>query len=84
MNTTIIPFNIKSNTMNCKGEAIGNDLENRSLFKVAIKGQEPFYIQAIPDNELPCYEWTSYLEDDNKRLVPIIGKIIERYYSRTK
>lgn len=72
------------NAISCRGEAIGGELENMSLYKVAIKGLEPFYIQAVPDRELPCYEWTSYLKDDNRKLVPIIGKIIERYYRRTK
>lgn len=77
-----IPFNIKLSENHIKGQVSGTGLKNNSVFDVKLKNGEVFQITASQDKELQRYFWISHAKGRSKRLAPIVGKIVERYFER--
>lgn len=82
--TARIPFKIKLNSGYYSGEAIGTHLKAFSLFEIKMTDGASFFIEAVPDNELSRYNWVSYIQDASARIVPAIGKFIERHFTTTR
>jgi len=79
---TRVPFKIKLSEGCFCGEAIGKELKAFSVFEVRLNDGSNFFIEAVPDNELARYNWISYVQDTSIKLVPAIGKFIERYHAK--
>jgi hypothetical protein len=83
LNVARIPFNVRMTEGLFRGEVIGigDELKDGCIFEVRMANGEMFYLKAEPDYELRRYNWTSIAYDKVKRLVPMIGRVIERYFS---
>ena len=79
-----IPFSVRCNEANFRGEVLGFELKSDSVFEVRLTDGSLFHIKAEPDLELRRYSWSSYCNDQFKKLVPVIGKVVERYFHVTK
>ena len=79
-----IPFNIRLADGLFKGEAIGigNEVVDNGIFEIKLKDGSSFLVKAEKDWELRRFNWTTQAKDILNRLAPIIGRAIERYYSR--
>jgi hypothetical protein len=76
-----IPFSINSPEGHYRGEAVGRNLRDYSVFEVNLADGEKFEIEAVPDRNIPEYKWQAYTAKFNK-LVPEVGRIIERYFKK--
>lgn len=76
-----IPFSINSPEGHYRGEAVGRNLRDYSVFEVKLADGQSFHIEAVPNHELPEYHWQAYSQRFSK-LVPEVGRIIERYFKK--
>lgn len=79
-----IPFNVKCKENHFRGEVLGFGLSSDSIFEVRLNDGSLFHIKAETDLELRRYYWTSCCNDPFKKLVPIVGRMIERYFRKNK
>jgi hypothetical protein len=81
-----IPFSIRMAEEHFRGEAIGlgDTLKDFSLFEVRLNNGEMFLMEALPDNELRRINWASRTRDHLQKIAPVIGRVIERYFTRKK
>lgn len=79
-----IPFNIRLADGLFKGQAIGigNEIVDNGVFEIHLKDGSTFLVKAEKDWELRRFNWTTQAKDILHRLAPVIGRAIERYYSR--
>lgn len=86
MSAERIPFNIKVAGGNYRGEAIGitDTLKAYSMFEVRLNDGSSFLVEAVPDNELRRMGWATKAQNELSKIVPVIGKVIERYFSKKK
>lgn len=86
MSAARIPFNIKVAEGNYRGEAIGitDTLKAYSMFEVRLNDGSSFLLEAVPDNELHRMGWAAKAQNEIGKIVPVIGKVIERYFNRKK
>jgi hypothetical protein len=77
LKTTTIPFNIILSGEAYKGEILTKD-NSSTHFDVKLKNGEAFTIEAFPDFELKGYQWISPSGDEFGKIIPLIGRIIER------
>ena len=84
LNTARIPFAVKLSEGNFKGEAIGigDKLQNDCMFEVHLVNGSSFLMKAEEDKELRRYTWTTQAKDQLHKLIPIIGRVIERHFAR--
>ena len=82
MGTEKIPFGVKLTEGCYRGEASGKDLQHESIFEVRLNSGELFLIKAVHDYEIRKYTWTSYVKDEWSKLIPIVGRLIEKHFSR--
>ena len=75
-----IPFSVRCREAHFRGEVLGFDLKTDSVFEVRLNDGSLFHIKAEPDLELRRYSWTSLCQEQFRKLVPVIGKVIERYF----
>lgn len=75
-----IPFSVRCREAHFRGEVLGFDLKTDSVFEVRLSDGSLFHIKAEPDLELRRYSWTSLCQEQFRKLVPVIGKVIERYF----
>ncbi|MGN6567130.1 MAG: hypothetical protein ACTHJ0_04220 [Flavipsychrobacter sp.] len=82
LNTARIPFRVRLEEGNFKGEAIGigDSLKDNSMFEVHMEDGGSFLVKAEVDLELQRYTWSSHDEKPVHKLIPFIGRVIERYY----
>jgi hypothetical protein len=85
LGTARIPFNVRMSEGMFRGEAIGigDTLKDDCIFEVHLSTGDTFLLKAETDRELQRYSWTTAREEQHK-LVPLIGRVIERYYSKMK
>lgn len=81
-----IPFNIKVAEGTFRGEAIGitDTLKAYSMFEVRLSTGDTLLLEALPDNELRRYSWASKAQTGLNKIIPVIGRVIERYFSKKK
>jgi len=77
-----IPFRVQCKEASFRGEVLGFGLKTDSIFEVRLSDGSLFHIKAEPDFELRRYSWTSVCNDQFRKLVPIIGKVVERYFKK--
>jgi hypothetical protein len=77
LKTSRIPFNIILSSGAYKGEVVTNE-KSTTHFQVRLKNGEEFSIEAMPDFELKSYQWISASQNEFGKIIPLIGKIIER------
>ena len=77
-----IPFNVRCKDMHFRGEVLGIGLQTDSIFEVRLNDGSFFHIKAEPDWELRRYSWISLRGDQFQKIVPLIGKVVERYFKR--
>lgn len=77
-----IPFRVKLAEGCYKGEVSGKDLQHESIFEVRLNSGELFLIKAVHDYEIRKYTWTSYVKDEWSKLIPIVGRLIEKHFSK--
>jgi len=82
MNKERVPFGIKMCEGYYRGEAIGQNLENESIFEIKLNTGETFLIKAVHDYEIRRYTWTSYARNEWYKLIPIVGRLIEKHFSK--
>lgn len=84
LSTARIPFAVKLSEGNFKGEAvgIGDTLQHNCMFEVHLVDGSSFLMKAEEDKELCRYTWTTQAQDQLHKLIPIIGRVIERYFAR--
>ena len=84
LNLAHIPFSIWLSEGNFRGEAIGigNSLQDNCMFEVHLLNGDSFLVKAEEDAEMRRYNWTTQATDKVHKLIPIIGRVIERHYSR--
>jgi hypothetical protein len=78
-----IPFSVKFNEAHYRGEVLGNSLQH-GVFEVRLTDGQLFHIKAEQDYELRRYSWSAYSNEQFRKLVPIVGKVIERFFARKK
>ena len=79
-----IPFSVRLQDNHFRGEVLGYGLSTDSVFEVRLNSGCLFHIKAEPDLELRRYSWTSYCDDQFRKLVPLIGRVVERYFKIDK
>ncbi|RYD56585.1 MAG: hypothetical protein EOP56_11070 [Sphingobacteriales bacterium] len=81
-----IPFNIKVADGTFRGEAIGitDTLKANSMFEVRLNTGDRLLLEAVPDYETRRMTWASRAQTELTKLVPVIGRVIERYFSKKK
>lgn len=86
MSTARIPFNIRVAEGTIRGEAIGitETLKNYSMFEVRLNNGEKFLVEAVPDYETRRINWATKAQLELSKIVPVIGRVIERYFSKKK
>lgn len=86
LSTVRIPFNIRMAEGMFKGEAIGigDGISPDCLFEIRLVNGEVFYLKAERDYELRSYNWTARATENLRRLFPILGRLIERHFSKNK
>lgn len=77
-----IPFSVRMSEASFRGEVLGNGLKSDSIFEVRLNNGDMFHIKAETDLELRAYAWTSYCKDQFRKLVPIVGRMIERHFKK--
>lgn len=77
-----IPFCVRCNEAHFRGEVLGFDLKSDSIFEVRLTDGSMFHIKAEPDLELRRYSWTSACNDQFRKIVPLIGRVVERYFRK--
>jgi len=77
-----IPFSVRCNEASFRGEVLGFNLQSDSIFEVRLNDGSLFHIKAEPDLELRRYSWTSKCNNQFRKIVPLIGKVIERYFKK--
>jgi len=77
-----IPFSVKCNENHFRGEVLGFELGCESVFEVRLNDGSLFHIKAEPDLELRRYSWTSRCNDQFRKFVPVIGRVVERYFKK--
>lgn len=84
LSTVKIPFNIRMAEGMFKGEAIGlgDCISPDCMFEIRLSNGEVFYLKAERDYELRCYNWTARAAQNLNRLFPVLGRLIERHYSK--
>lgn len=80
--TTKVPLNIQLRDKAIKGFAAGNSLSPYSIFEVHLSGGDIFLIEAVPQQDVTGFYWSSLVKNELQKVVPLIGKIIERAFSR--
>jgi len=79
-----VPLNIQLKNKTLKGFAAGNDLSPYSIFEVHLSGGDIFLIEAVPQEDYASFYWSSLVKDELQKVVPLIGKIIERSFAHQK
>lgn len=79
---TQIPFNIRLRDLSCKGEITGERLGSNNVFNVSLTTGDQFTISAVPDREIGRFMWIADRNDNLLRLVPILGRLIEKHHSK--
>jgi len=82
--STKVPLNIQLRDKTLKGFVAGNTLSAYSIFEVHLSGGDIFLIEAIPQEEYSSFYWSSLVKDELKKVVPLIGKIIERSFGKPR
>jgi len=77
-----IPFSVKCNETHFRGEILGFGLSYESVFEVRLTDGSLFHVKAEPDLELRRYSWTSLCNEPFRKIVPVIGRVIERYFTK--
>ncbi|HRO43543.1 MAG TPA: hypothetical protein PL009_11965 [Flavipsychrobacter sp.] len=77
-----IPFSVRCQEANFRGEVLGFNLQSDSIYEVRLNDGSLFHIKAEPDFELRRYSWTSACNEQFRKLVPVIGRVIERYFKK--
>ena len=83
LSTARIPFRVRLEEGNFKGEAIGlgDSLKDNSMFEIHMEDGNSFLVRADLDLELQRYTWSSHDDKPVHKLIPFIGMVIERYYN---
>jgi hypothetical protein len=82
--TTKVPLNIRLKDKTLKGFVAGNMLSPYSIFEVHLSGGDIFLIEAVPQQDYAGFYWSSLVKDELQKVVPLIGRIIERSYQHRK
>ncbi len=84
LSTVRIPFNIRMAEGIFKGEAIGigDCISPDCMFEIRLANGEVFYLKAERDYELRSYNWTARAAQNLNRLFPVLGRLIERHFSK--
>jgi hypothetical protein len=77
-----IPFNISLSDASYSGEIKGKRLKDHRVFNIILSSGEEFKVEAVPDKERLNYSWVGYAKDKFNKIIPLIGKMIEQYFSR--
>jgi hypothetical protein len=85
LSTARIPFNVKLTEGNYKGEAIGlgDSLQDNCMFEIRLLNGGSFLVKAEEDKEIRRYNWTTQSHDTLHKLVPVIGRVIERFFAKS-
>jgi len=79
----VIPFCVRLTDGSYKGEVIGRPLPENNSYVVRLNNGETFLVEAETDYEVFRYNWKC-IKEQFSRLVPIIGRIIERHFAKQK